>query len=290
MMIGRPHQSNFSSSSCLAEQQWWCHRHLRCRFQTSSQCCEDTSPTANCTGIRIIRPPLQSAFESRLGAKEDTTSTTYALRIQQINSSQTWILSSETKLLSLQQQPSAVIHLDNVLWQIFRAKHIHRRQKPVIAQQPWRRPGHCCTSCFKLQHEHWKRELAVFVTILEGAQMYCLDKLDSEKNSKEKVCKTVMLSSDKLDREYGKSGGKTIALKRPKCSHSLCDKEPDYDDNAKVNKSITKDWQANKKHLEHFNMQHSGTPCPWLQRHPIIVTTAAFTVTGSCPHQIWMQQ
>jgi len=102
-----------------------------------------------------------------------------------------------------------------------------------------------------------------------------MDKLDSEKNCKEKGCKTVMLSSDKLDREYGKSGGKAIALKRPKCSHSLCDKEPDYDDNAKVNKSITKDWQANKKHLEHFNMQHSGTPCPWLQRHPIIVTTAA---------------
>ena len=71
--------------------------------------------------------------------------------------------------------------------------------------------GHCTAAMAKawsllyelLQASTWKRELAVFVTILEGAQMYCLDKLDSEKNSKEKVCKTVMLSSDKLDREYG---------------------------------------------------------------------------------------
>ena len=109
-----------------------------------------------------------------------------------------------------------------------------------------------------LQHDNFltralERELAVFTTIVENFQLYCLAKLDKEKYINKKGCKAVKLSSDKLEREYNKFGGKAISLPCPKCSHSLCDKEPDFDDNAKVNKSITKAWKAKKKHLEEFN-------------------------------------
>jgi len=109
-----------------------------------------------------------------------------------------------------------------------------------------------------LQHDNFltralERELAVFTTIVENFQLYCLAKLDKEKYINKKGCKAVKLSSDKLDREYNKFGGTAISLPCPKCSHSLCDNEPDFDDNAKVNKSITKAWKAKKKHLEEFN-------------------------------------
>jgi len=211
------------------------------------------APAANGKVIRQIYPPLQSAIESRLGAKEDTTSTTHSA--DKLLTNMNILIGNKASIVKAAGMSSQSLK-KRVLKDIPDKRYVQKTRKSVIAAAMAKAWSSLC----ELLHDDnnnltraVEKDVSVFITILEGAQMYCLEKLESERNRKAKGFKTVQLSSDKLGREYGKCGGKPSALKCPKCNHTLCDKEPDFDENAKENKSITRDWKEDKKYLEEYN-------------------------------------
>lgn len=199
--------------------------------------------------VQQISPALQSAIETRLGKKEDNSSSSHGKEklILHMNA----LIGNKTSILSAAAVCSASLK-SRVMNDIPPKKLAAKTSKPVAAAamaKAW-------SSVYELlQHENnglktpVMRDLAVFIEILEGAQRYCLGEMEREKNSNDKGGKTVKLSMAKMSRDYGQDGGKPSDLPCASCTHGFCDKVPGFDENKKKNRQITKEFIETKKHL-----------------------------------------